>query len=422
MRDNWKLINIGDISEVVTKGTTPTSVGFEFIESGINFVKVESLTQNGHFLSSKFAHINENCHHALRRSQLASGDILFSIAGALGRTARVIPEILPANTNQALAIIRLKPSHEVMPEFILRALSSGMLLEQIEKQRGGVAQQNLSLAQVKNFQIPLPPLSEQKRIVSIVDEAFEGIDRAIANTEKNLTNTRKLFESYLNSQLLSVASGELSQTLLSITDLIVDCEHKTAPIQETGIPSIRTPNIGKGYLILENANLVSEETYELWTRRSKPESGDLILAREAPAGNVGVIPEGQRVCLGQRTVLIRPKKETVNSQYLAFLLLHPIMQARLLAHSTGATVQHVNMKDIRNLAISNLPPIQSQINCVDELKQARSQINRLEAIYKQKLTALKELKQSILHKAFTGELTTNTANQTTKTTEETIGV
>jgi type I restriction enzyme S subunit len=284
----------------------------------------------------------------------------------------------------------------------------------------GLTVPKLNQGKLREIPIPLPPISEQKRIVAILDEAFEGIDRTIANTKKNLANARELFESYLNSQLIAVASSDPTQTLLCITDLIVDCEHKTAPTQETGIPSIRTPNIGKGYLILDNVNQVSEETYELWTRRAKPKPGDLILAREAPAGNVGIVPEGQRVCLGQRTVLIRPKKLIVNSQYLAFLLLHPIMQARLLAHSTGATVQHVNMKDIRELSISDLPPIQAQTACVKELEQVKSQADRLETIYQQKLAALNELKQTILQKAFTGELTADTANQATKTAEGAI--
>jgi type I restriction enzyme S subunit len=92
-----------------------------------------------------------------------------------------------------------------------------------------------------------PPLDEQKQIVAILDEAFEGINQAIRNTEKNLANAHELFESFLNFKLLPIASGHLIQTLACITDLIVDCEHKTAPTQEVGIPSIRTPNIGKGY-------------------------------------------------------------------------------------------------------------------------------------------------------------------------------
>jgi type I restriction enzyme S subunit len=274
----------------------------------------------------------------------------------------------------------------------------------------GLTVPKLNQAKLREIPIPIPSIAEQKRIVAILDEAFEGIDGAIANTEKNLANARELFESYLNQKLLSVASSEPTQTLACITELIVDCEHKTAPTQEIGFPSIRTPNIGKGYLNFDNVNRVSEETYELWTRRAKPKPGDLILAREAPAGNVGVIPESQTVCLGQRTVLIRPKSEVADSQYLAFLLLHPIMQKRLLAHSTGATVQHVNMKDIRKLAISDLPSFSDQAVCVQELEEAKIQVNRLEAIYQQKLAALNELKQSILQKAFSGELTAEGGN------------
>lgn len=126
---------------------------------------------------------------------------------------------------------------------------------------------------------------------------------------------------------------------------------------------------------------------------------------EAPAGNIGVIPEGEQVCLGQRTVLIRPKKDIVKSYYLAYLILHPLTQKRLLAHSTGATVQHVNMKDIRRLPIGNLPSLREQLADVQVIGEARTNFNELETIYQQKLTALTELKQSILQKAFAGEIT-----------------
>ncbi|MBP5979937.1 MAG: restriction endonuclease subunit S [Halomonas sp.] len=252
-----------------------------------------------------------------------------------------------------------------------------------------------------------PALAEQKRIVAILDEAFEGIDTAIANTAKNLKNSRELFKSYLNRLFYEAAYSDPIQSLSCISQLIVDCEHKTAPTQETGYPSIRTPNIGEGYLFLDNVKRVSEETYHHWTKRALPKGGDLILAREAPAGNVGVIPEGEQVCLGQRTVLIRPKYNFVNSKYLAYLMLHPLMQKRLLSTSTGATVQHVNMRDIRALGIGRLPSIDEQIKDIDALERVQEHVAQLESIYQQKLIALKELKQSLLQKAFSGELTAN---------------
>ncbi len=145
--------------------------------------------------------------------------------------------------------------------------------------------------------------------------------------------------------------------LREVCELIVDCEHKTAPTQETGYPSIRTPNIGRGRLLLDGVNRVSEETYHAWTQREVPRPGDLILAREAPIGNVAIIPPGLKVCLGQRTVLIRPHQKFVNPQYLTYLLLGDEIQGKILSISNGATVHHLNMKDIRELDLPALPDL-----------------------------------------------------------------
>jgi len=115
----WEMKRLGDLSEVITKGTTPTSIGHQFVLEGINFIKIESISLNGGFIPGKFAYITEDGNDALKRSQLKKNDILFSIAGALGRTAIVPDEILPANTNQALAIIRLKNDALISRKFIL---------------------------------------------------------------------------------------------------------------------------------------------------------------------------------------------------------------------------------------------------------------------------------------------------------------
>ncbi|WP_223846210.1 restriction endonuclease subunit S [Wenzhouxiangella sp. AB-CW3] len=255
----------------------------------------------------------------------------------------------------------------------------------------------------------IPPVEEQKRIVTILDEAFAGIETAIANTQKAKAWADKLFDSCLNRRLASIASADEIQTLSDVTELIVDCEHKTAPTQETGFPSIRTPNIGKGILLLDGVKRVSEEVYNQWTRRAKPEGGDLILAREAPAGNVGVIPADQKVCLGQRTVLIRPKRNMVKPKYLAYLLLHPDVQRRLMEKSTGATVQHINLRDIRALQLGAMPPMDVQKRDVAELEMLQESSQQALNMIDSKLKALEELKQSLLQKAFSGELTADHA-------------
>ena len=156
------------------------------------------------------------------------------------------------------------------------------------------------------------------------------------------------------------------QSLDDVCEFIVDCLHNTAPTQAEGYPLIRTPNIGKGRLELTDVHRVSEDTYKEWTRRALPESGDLILAREAPAGNVAIVKDGERVCLGQRTVHLRPDKRKVDPDFLCYFLLAPQQQGMLLAGETGATAKHVNMKDIRRLPLCGLPslPVQRQIGAL----------------------------------------------------------
>jgi len=141
---------------------------------------------------------------------------------------------------------------------------------------------------------------------------------------------------------------------------ITDCEHKTAPTQEEGIPLIRTPNIGRGTLLLDDVKQVSEEVFEIWSRRGKPQPGDLIMAREAPVGNVAIIPRDLQVCLGQRTVLLKPDSKQIDSRYLNYLLNSSAINSFLIALSNGATVGHLNVRDIRKLTLPNLPPLSVQ--------------------------------------------------------------
>jgi type I restriction enzyme S subunit len=273
-----------------------------------------------------------------------------------------------------------------------------------EKHFKGATIKHLQKNDFKAIEILLPPLPEQQKIVSFLDEAFTAILNAKANAEQNLKNSKELYVSYLQDVFKSKLQGSKFETLESLCELIVDCEHKTAPTQETGYPSIRTPNIGKGVLILEGVNRVSEKTYNDWTKRAIPQPDDLILAREAPAGNIAVIPKNIKVCLGQRTVLIRPHKNKIVSKFLAYLILSKGVQEQLLSHSTGATVEHINMKDIRAFKIYDLSSLSEQQIIVQKLDALSGEIKKLESNYLQKISNLKKLNKSILQKALAGEV------------------
>lgn len=163
----WQSVRLGDVSTLITKGTTPTSLGHSFVSSGINFVKVESI-KNGALLQENItSFISKDTDIILARSRLAAGDILFSIAGSIGTCALVSASIMPANTNQALAIIR-GTSLVFDPKFVLICIKSSVANLILQKARGG-AMNNVSLDDVRHLVLPVPPLAEQHRIVAKVE-------------------------------------------------------------------------------------------------------------------------------------------------------------------------------------------------------------------------------------------------------------
>lgn len=174
--------------------------------------------------------------------------------------------------------------------------------------------------------------------------------------------------------------------LIDVCEFIVDCPHSTAQDEGRGYPLIRTPNIGKGRFNLDGVHRVSESVYTKRNLRATPQDNDLIFAREAPAGNVAIIKNGEKFCLGQRTVLIRPNPKYVYPDFLTYFLLAPQQQYELLGTANGATVAHVNLPTIRNLEI-NLPELEVQhriadiLSAYDDLiENNRKQIKLLEEV------------------------------------------
>ena len=306
------------------------------------------------------------------------GTLLVSFKLTLGRLAFAGRDLF---TNEAIAALTPFDEKELSKDFLFYFLH---YFDWVKAAENDVKLKGMTLnkAKLSAISVRFPSAEKQKRIVVSLDVAFEAIASAAANASKNLTRAGALIASQRDRIFRDrgAAWAEKRETLFELCDLIVDCEHKTAPTQAEGIPSIRTPNIGNGELLLDNVYRVSEATYRGWTRRAVPMEGDLILAREAPAGNVAVIPRGLRVCLGQRTVLIRPRRDVFEPQFLAMLLLQPDMQRKLLGHSRGATVQHVNMKDIRALRIGAVPSLEVQRSIVARVKAASDQNKQLASV------------------------------------------
>ena len=202
-----KHVRLGDICSVITKGTTPKS----YTKTGVSFVKTEAF-DGAKIIPNKLSYVDEETHTTfLKRSMLEENDILITIAGAtIGKCAIVPKEILPANTNQALAIIRLAKGNS--PKYVMYLLQSDLMKRYMQKNIKGSAQPNLNLKQLNDFIIPLPPLNVQERLVRVLDN-FEAICTDLnIGLPAEIEARQKQYEYYRDLLLTFVETGSTLMT------------------------------------------------------------------------------------------------------------------------------------------------------------------------------------------------------------------
>lgn len=175
-QEDWEEVTLGECCRVITKGTTPTTLKKRFVLSGINFIKVNCIDGNGNFLIDKFQFIDKETNVLLSRSKLEEGDILYSIAGTIGRLIIVGKKILPANVNQALAIIRVN-SEKINPVFIKYCLKDREITENLHSKVVHAVQPNLSLGEISKTTVPFPPKEVMENFVGMVEPMESKLQR-----------------------------------------------------------------------------------------------------------------------------------------------------------------------------------------------------------------------------------------------------
>ena len=176
--ENWIKIRLSSISEIITKGTTPRGGRIAYSQSGIGFLRAENIAGYDKLNLSNLNYIDEESHNNyLKRSILKEKDILITIAGTLGRTGIVPQQALPLNTNQAVAIIRLVDKNIINVKYLVYAINSPQIKDDLLDKSVDVAIPNLSLENIADCNIPFPPFAEQKRIVTAIEEAFSKLDK-----------------------------------------------------------------------------------------------------------------------------------------------------------------------------------------------------------------------------------------------------
>ena len=304
-------------------------------------------------------------------------------------------------------IFPINPGPTISREYLFHWLSADATVKAIDATSTGARMPRANMSAVLDLKLPIPPLIEQRRIVALLDEAFEGIATAKANAEKNLQSARELFA----SALAKIFNADW--TVVRIADAcesIMDCVNKTAPTVAEATPykMIRTTNVRNGVVSLVSTNYVSEDVFKVWTRRQVPRRGDVILTREAPMGEVGMLESDEHVFLGQRLVSYRADSTKLDGRFLLYALQSDLLQRQIHALASGSTVQHMRVPDSKNLQLP-LPTLQEQRDAVAILDAVRDETSNLATICSRKLAALAELKSALLHQAFTGNLITEEA-------------
>ncbi|MCL4483954.1 MAG: restriction endonuclease subunit S [Bacteroidetes bacterium] len=220
----WKESKLGAILNLITKGTTPPQ-GVGFVEKGINYIKSDAIDYNGKLNKSRFAQIDLATHEKFKRSHLVEDDILFSMAGIyLGKNAIVPKDVLPANTNQALAILRLN-QEKTLPRYVSYYLSQPQIIDFVNNMSGQSAQPNINFEEIKSIEITLPPLPEQRAIASILS----GLDDKIDLLHRQNATLEAMAETLFRQWFVEEAKEEWEEiTLYDAIDLIGGGTPKTS--------------------------------------------------------------------------------------------------------------------------------------------------------------------------------------------------
>lgn len=392
----WEVKRLGEVCELVNGGTPKTGVPEYWNGEHLWITPAEMGKRQTPYLSNTDRCLSDM---GLRNSSaklLPPYSVILSSRAPIGYL--VINE-KPMATNQGCKGI--VPSDSVYYMFLYYFLAAKKDI--LNSLGTGATFKELSLGKLQKVIIPLPPLSEQKRIVAILDEAFQSIDRAKENAEKNLANAREVFDGYLNQVFSNPGKDWEEKKLGEIAD-VFDGPHATPKITNEGPLFLGIDSLVKGTIQVIRSRHVSEADYKIWTRRVTPQKDDVVFSYETRLGQAAIIPEGLICCLGRRVGLLRCDEKLMIPEFFLAQYLSPPYQNYLSTKVVkGATVDRLSITDFPHFYMK-IPHVDEQKSIIKGISSLSAQTRHLESIYQKKLAALDELKKAILQKAFSGEL------------------
>lgn len=411
----WAVTPLAELTDRITKGTTPKTYGHQFQAEGIRFVRAESLSGR-EIDHDKCLHVSKEAHAEFQRSQLQPADVLVTIAGTLGRIALVKEQDTPANTNQAVAICR--PAEKALAPYIARYLEGEITAKAVDSGGRGTGLQNLNLKQVGEFEIWVPPLPEQRRIVAKLDR----LSARSAAARDHLAQTTKLATRAKQAIWDEAFSGRMTAPWRGTEELItwrhVSCSEACEKVQsggtpkkdgfceDGGVPFLKVYNIvNQKVAFAYKPQFIIEEAHNTKGKKSKLKPGDVLMNIVGPPlGKVAVVPDtySEWNC-NQAITVFRPSK-IVSTQWIYHFLCSGISVASVVRETRGVVGQvNISLTQCRNFVIP-VPPVDEQAEIVRRIEAAFARIDRLTEEANRAAHLLDRLDERLLAKAFRGEL------------------
>ncbi len=405
MKAGWQTRKLGEVCSFLNRGISP-----KYLEEGGMCVLNQKCIRD-HTINFELARRHDSSAKRVSAERLVQlGDVLINSTGTgtLGRVAQLREAPIEPTTVDSHVTIARPLRGRFFSDFFGYML---IFIEEAIKKAGEGCGGQTELARsvlAENFSVAYPlSQSEQHRIVAILDEAFDGIATAKANAEKNLQNARALFESHLQSVFTQRGEGWVERPLAELCERITKGSSPKwqgiSYVESPGILFVTSENVGEYEILLEKPKYVEEE-FNVKDKKSILKNGDVLTnIVGASIGRTAVFNTDDVANINQAVCLIRCEPHLLNNHYLTYLLNSPVFKQVLHDNEVNNARANLSLGFFSKLPVP-IPPIPKQEEIVAKLGAVRDETQRLESIYQQKVAALDELKKSLLHQAFSGQL------------------
>jgi len=390
MKAGWGRREIGDLCEVIA-GQSPEGQFYNDAGRGMPFY------QGKKDFGEKF--IEEPTTWTTQITKVAAeGDVLMSVRAPVGPINFATGDVC---IGRGLSAIRSGP--ELNREFLFYQL---LALQPKISGNAGAVFASINKSDIERIKLAVPSLPEQKRIVGVLNEAFDGIATAKANAEKNLQNARALYESHLNTVFGQRGVGWEEKKLSEVTESISTGPfgtmlHKSDYVPE-GIPLVNPMNIVDSRIVPSSRMMVSEKTRKRLNAYAL-KTGDIVIGRRGELGRCALVTDAESGWLcGTGSFILRLSK-FMDRKFFVALFSSKQFRELLEKNSIGTTMSNLNHTILNDLPIL-VPPLSEQVSIMARADAMLAEVENLESNYQQKLAALEELKKSLLHEAFSGRL------------------